>query len=123
MNPVQVVPKEIQISASNAKFVPKIEKCQLSQKQPVSPLLKTMNVRDTSKYEFEVIKYCREDFIQDPQILQEAKADINYDEFLMPKPSFIERISQEYTEMVLEKNRLNASNKNRFVIHNRAQLL
>ena len=73
--------------------------------------------------EFEVIKYCREDFIQDPQILQEAKADINYDEFLMPKPSFIERISQEYTEMVLEKNRLNASNKNRFVIHNRAQLL
>ena len=75
-----------------------------------------MNVRDTSKYEFEVIKYCREDFIQDPQILQEAKADINYDEFLMPKASFIERISQEYAEMMLEKNRLNASNKNRFVI-------
>lgn len=59
----------------------------------VSPLLKTMNVRDTSKYEFEVIKYCREDFISDPQVLQEAQADINYDEYLMPKPAFIERIS------------------------------
>ena len=38
----------------------------MNNNRPVYPLLKTMNVRDTSKYEFEVIKYCKEDFINDP---------------------------------------------------------
>ena len=32
-------------------------------KNSVSPLLKTMNDRDTSKYEFEIIKYSKEDYV------------------------------------------------------------
>jgi len=47
-----------------------------------------MNVRDTSKYEFEVIKYRKEDLEADPQLLQEALEDINHDQFLMPKQVF-----------------------------------
>ena len=95
----------------------------MSYNRPVYPLLKTMNVRDTSKYEFEVIKYCKEDFINDPQIFQEAQADINYDEFLKPKPAFVERISQEYTELVMERNRLNHINNSKYVVQNKVQLL
>ena len=69
-----------------------------------------MNVRDTSKYEFEIVKYCKEDFVSDPQILKEAQIDINYDEFMMPKPAFIERVNQECSEAALEQSRLSYQN-------------
>lgn len=40
----------------------------------------------------------------------------------MPKPEFTERISQEYTEMVIEKNRFNKKNNNKFVIFDKKDL-
>ena len=64
----------------------------------VFPLLKTMNVRDTSKYEFEVIKYNYEELAADPLLFQEAYDDINYDQFLRPKKAFQDRIEQECSE-------------------------
>ena len=41
----------------------------------------------------------------------------------MPKPEFLDRISQEYAELVIERNRLDQRNNNKFVIFDKKDLL
>lgn len=65
------------------------------------PLIKTMYIRDPSRSNFKIQKYSRSQLESDPTFLSEALADIKYDQYLKPKPSFLERLHNEYRTFML----------------------
>lgn len=63
-------------------------------KKPL-PLIKTLYMRDNSKIIFRVEKYNHQTLSKSYDLCNRVFSDINYDEFLMPKPEFLEKMKRE----------------------------
>jgi len=59
------------------------------------PLIKSMYIRDSSRFQFDMIKYDPILLRTNPEYKAEASKGIKYDEFLKPKPEFLDKMMKE----------------------------
>lgn len=73
-------------------------------------------MKDNLKVQFELIYYNKQELIENEVVRREAYDDINYDQFMLPKPHFVKKIDQEFQFYSLQQLQFNQTMQSRKAI-------